>query len=110
MEARLLERGKTSGRADDNIESIKKRFKTFWEITGPVVEELEKAGKIVKIAADRAVEEVFADTKKCITALIPDIKHKTEKKAAATTASTGNNNKKPKKGFFARFFSKKSST
>lgn len=25
MEARLLERGKTSGRSDDNIESIKKR-------------------------------------------------------------------------------------
>lgn len=27
MEARLLERGKTSGRSDDNIETIKKRFK-----------------------------------------------------------------------------------
>lgn len=26
MEARLIERGKTSGRADDNIESIKKRY------------------------------------------------------------------------------------
>jgi UMP-CMP kinase len=25
MEARLLERGKTSGRTDDNIESIRKR-------------------------------------------------------------------------------------
>jgi UMP-CMP kinase len=25
MEARLLERGKTSGRSDDNIETIKKR-------------------------------------------------------------------------------------
>ena len=28
MEARLLERGKTSGRTDDNIESIRKRFAT----------------------------------------------------------------------------------
>ena len=28
MEARLLERGKTSGRTDDNIESIRKRFRT----------------------------------------------------------------------------------
>ena len=28
MEERLLERGKTSGRTDDNIESIRKRFKT----------------------------------------------------------------------------------
>jgi adenylate kinase len=26
---RILERGKTSGRADDNVDTIKKRFKTF---------------------------------------------------------------------------------
>lgn len=29
MEKRLIERGKTSGRADDNVDTIKKRFKTF---------------------------------------------------------------------------------
>ena len=29
MEERLCERGKTSGRSDDNIETIKKRFQTF---------------------------------------------------------------------------------
>ena len=29
MLSRLLERGKTSGREDDNIESIKKRFRTL---------------------------------------------------------------------------------
>ena len=29
MLERLLERGKTSGRSDDNIESIKKRFITY---------------------------------------------------------------------------------
>ena len=29
MEARLLERGLTSGRSDDNLESIRKRFRTF---------------------------------------------------------------------------------
>lgn len=31
MQERLLNRGKTSGRADDNEDSIKKRFKTFVE-------------------------------------------------------------------------------
>ena len=31
LEARLLERGKSSGRADDNIASIKKRFRTYQE-------------------------------------------------------------------------------
>jgi len=29
MEKRIIERGKTSGRSDDNPESIKKRFDTF---------------------------------------------------------------------------------
>lgn len=29
MLQRLLERGKTSGREDDNVESIKKRFSRF---------------------------------------------------------------------------------
>jgi len=29
MKSRILERGKTSGRADDNEETLKKRFDTF---------------------------------------------------------------------------------
>lgn len=37
MQKRLLKRGETSGRADDNVESIKKRFKTFEETSMPVV-------------------------------------------------------------------------
>ena len=31
MKARILERGKTSGRADDNAEAIRKRLCTFKE-------------------------------------------------------------------------------
>ena len=38
MQARLLERGKTSGRADDNVESLRKRFTTYKRETMPVVE------------------------------------------------------------------------
>ena len=41
MRARLLERGKTSGRADDNEETIVKRFRTFVEQSKPVVEEFK---------------------------------------------------------------------
>ena len=33
MLKRLLERGKTSGREDDNEESIKKRFRTSYTLT-----------------------------------------------------------------------------
>ncbi|KAK4193341.1 P-loop containing nucleoside triphosphate hydrolase protein [Podospora australis] len=63
MEGRLLERGKTSGRADDNAESIRKRFRTFIETSMPVVDQYEKEGKVVKVNATRSPEEVYADTR-----------------------------------------------
>jgi len=69
MLKRLLERGKTSGRDDDNIESIKKRFGesrcspvnaallyssiphqvTYKETTMPVIEYYEKFGKVAQV-------------------------------------------------------------
>lgn len=66
MEARLLERGKTSGRADDNEESIRKRFRTFVETSMPVVEYYEKQGRVVKIDATPAPEEVEAKTREAV--------------------------------------------
>lgn len=65
MEARLLERGKTSGRSDDNAASIKKRFKTYLESTYPIIEHFEKLGKTKKVNSHRSLEEVFADVSKC---------------------------------------------
>lgn len=59
MEARLLDRGKTSGRADDNIESIKKRFRTFVETSMPVVDEFDSQGRVVKISATPPPDEVY---------------------------------------------------
>lgn len=63
MQERLINRGKTSGRADDNVESIKKRFKTFVETSMPVVEYFEKQGKVVKVLADRVPEEIFEEVR-----------------------------------------------
>ncbi|KAH9056629.1 UMP-CMP kinase [Lactarius vividus] len=60
MLARLLERGKTSGRDDDNVESIKKRFATYKETTMPVVEHYEKSSKVVEIDSSPSVDEVHA--------------------------------------------------
>lgn len=37
MEQRILERGKTSGRPDDNIETLKKRFKVYDNETKPII-------------------------------------------------------------------------
>ncbi|KAK0748128.1 adenylate kinase-domain-containing protein [Apiosordaria backusii] len=64
MERRLLERGKTSGRADDNAESIRKRFRTFIETSMPVVEYYDKEGKVIKIDATPGPKEVYEDVKR----------------------------------------------
>ena len=62
LQRRLLERGQTSGRTDDNIESIKKRFRTFIDTSMPVVDYFEAKGLVVRIDAGRPVQEVFVDT------------------------------------------------
>ena len=56
---RLLKRGETSGREDDNEESIIKRFRTFVETSMPVVDMFEKEGKVVKVSAEDKVETVY---------------------------------------------------
>jgi len=63
MRKRLLKRGETSGRSDDNDESIKKRFKTFVETSMPVVEMFEKEGRLVKVDARKGPEEVYEGVK-----------------------------------------------
>lgn len=68
MEKRLLKRGETSGRDDDNEESIRKRFRTFVETSMPVVDDFEKKGKVVKVQATGSVEEVYAHVKAGIEA------------------------------------------
>lgn len=64
MLERLLKRAETSGREDDNIESIKKRFRTFVETSMPVVEYFEKLGKVVKVDSSKSVDEVYQEVKK----------------------------------------------
>ena len=82
MEARLLERGKTSGRSDDNIESIKKRFRTNIAEGMPVVAYYEHQGLLHKIDGTRAVEDVWADSSAAIAKI-------EERFAAAAAAPAG---------------------
>jgi UMP-CMP kinase len=63
MQKRLLKRGQTSGRSDDNAESIKKRFKTFVETSMPVVDYFQKENRVIKIAATKTPDEVYKETK-----------------------------------------------
>ena len=46
MTQRLLERGKSSGRVDDNEETIRNRLNTFHQVTQPVMDHYEKQGKL----------------------------------------------------------------
>ncbi|KAI1157087.1 uridylate kinase [Nemania diffusa] len=62
MERRLLERGKTSGRDDDNAESIRKRFRTFVETSMPVVDYFEKQDRVARIRADVSSDDVYRAT------------------------------------------------
>ena len=59
MRERLLNRGKTSGRSDDNEESIIKRFRTFVNTSMPVVDHFSQEGRVMKVPADGTVEEVY---------------------------------------------------
>lgn len=58
---RLLLRGKTSGRSDDNLATVQQRIHTFEEKTLPVMQFYDRQGKHCRIKGDNTVEEVFAD-------------------------------------------------
>ncbi|KAE8351393.1 adenylate kinase-domain-containing protein [Aspergillus coremiiformis] len=68
MEKRLLKRGETSGRDDDNAESIRKRFRTFVETSMPVVKAFEEQDKVVSVSAMGAVDDVYVRIQQGFTA------------------------------------------
>ena len=58
---RLLNRGKTSGRSDDNDEVvIRKRFVVYSNETTPVAEHYKRARKFQSIKGEGTVNEIFA--------------------------------------------------
>lgn len=62
MERRLLSRNE--GRTDDNIETIRKRFRVFVEQSMPVVAHYERDGKVARIVADRAPEDIYKEVRR----------------------------------------------
>jgi len=59
MEKRLLKRGLSSGRSDDNSVTIRKRFHTFAHDSMPVVQSMEARGLLRTIDADGDEDQVF---------------------------------------------------
>jgi UMP-CMP kinase len=63
LEKRILERSKTSGRNDDNVETLRKRFAQFnSEQLGIINKYLEK-GLVRKINGNQEVDAVYGDVK-----------------------------------------------
>ncbi|MGN0029378.1 MAG: adenylate kinase [Marinilabiliaceae bacterium] len=58
---RLIERGKTSGRSDDNAETIKARLDVYEKQTKPVLEFYQKEGVAVNIKGVGSIDGIFAD-------------------------------------------------
>ena len=61
MEKRLL--GRAEGRADDNVETIRKRFRVYRDSTMPVIEHYRGLDKVREVTTDCSVDEVFAKLK-----------------------------------------------
>jgi adenylate kinase len=55
---RLLQRGETSGRADDNLESIQKRLAIYTSESFPVIQYFGQQGRVREIDSNQSVEEV----------------------------------------------------
>ena len=64
MTERILERGKTSGRADDNLESLAKRLDTYHKVSMPVIEKFEQMGLVRKISAEESIDQTYAEARK----------------------------------------------
>lgn len=58
---RLLKRGQESGRADDNMETIKKRLDVYKSQTFPLIEFYKKEGKYNHIKGVGALDDIFRD-------------------------------------------------
>lgn len=57
--ARMINRGKLTGRADDNEETIQKRLKVYHDQTSPLKDHYKKQNKYVAIDGKREIDSIF---------------------------------------------------
>lgn len=63
---RLLERGKISGRSDDNLETIKSRLEVYHSQTAPLADYYLGEGKHVAIHGMGTIDEIFGRIKEAV--------------------------------------------
>ena len=67
---RLLIRGKTSGRSDDNIETIKKRLDVYHKLTEPVNDFYKSRSSYTPINGMGTIEEIFGRISEVIDSIL----------------------------------------
>ena len=70
LEARLLQRGLSSGRADDNLEAIKKRFLTFEAESRPVLRLFAQQGALRQLDGQQTPDAVYAQVKQIVQSVV----------------------------------------
>ncbi|KAJ8306214.1 hypothetical protein KUTeg_016759 [Tegillarca granosa] len=66
---RCLKRGQTSGRSDDNEESLKKRISTYTNSTKPIIEHYRSQNLVMELNGAKSADEVFEDVRKVLATL-----------------------------------------
>jgi adenylate kinase family enzyme len=66
MIERCMKRAETSGREDDNAETIKKRIQQYFDQSMPVVDYYRRFGKVRKIDATGSISEVYRQSKDAV--------------------------------------------
>ena len=56
---RLVNRGKTSGRSDDNEEVIRKRINEYENKTAPVADHYAKLGRVEYVKGEGSIDDIF---------------------------------------------------
>ncbi|OMJ25717.1 Uridylate kinase [Smittium culicis] len=67
---RIMKRSETSGRTDDNAESLKKRFKVFQNESYPVIEDYMKKNSVKTITCLGSFDSVYEQTKLAVTQIL----------------------------------------
>lgn len=66
-EKRIILRGKTSGRSDDNHETVKKRFHVYRLQTAPLLDYYKKQNKVINIDGRPDIETVLKNIKNILS-------------------------------------------
>lgn len=64
MQKRVIERSKTSERSDDNLETMKKRFKVYYKETEPIIQRYQQNNNVIEIDSEKPTEEVYEQIQK----------------------------------------------